>query len=270
MNPTGGTDRAVYGWTRNRAGQILTEAATVTGDASNGTVTYAYDPLGRLSSSALGGTTTTYGWDAVPDRTSVQVGAGTPATTTYDAADRPTSGANPTASYSNDADGRLTARPGQQLDLGPPRPDHDGQGRLGHAPRHVHLRPARPAAHDRLRRGVRIRFRYVGLTTAVAQWIDDATGTVTRSVGTGWSGERLLDWTGSGSNVRLYGEDGHHDVTWLASNTGTVSQSLRYDPWHPPGDRAHRVHPVPLPGQLHRRPARHRHHKLELPRFRGR
>ena len=94
---------------------ILTEAATVTGDASNGTVTYAYDPLGRLASSALAGTTTTYGWDTVPNRTSVQVGAGTPATTTYDAADRPTSGANPSASYSNDADGRLTARPGQQL-----------------------------------------------------------------------------------------------------------------------------------------------------------
>ena len=74
--PGAGTDRAVYGWTRNRAGQILTEAATVTGDASNGTVTYSYDPLGRLSSSALSGTTTSYGWDAVPNRTSVQVGAG--------------------------------------------------------------------------------------------------------------------------------------------------------------------------------------------------
>ncbi len=55
--------------------------------------------------------------------------------------------------------------------------------------------------------GVRIRFRYVGLTTAVAQWIDDAAGTVTRSVGTGWRGERLLDWTGSGSNLRIYGDE---------------------------------------------------------------
>ena len=92
---------------------------------------------------------------------------------------------------------------------------------------------------DRLRlidygAGVRIRFRYVGLTTAVAQWLDDAAGTVTRSVGTGWSGERLLDWTGSGSNIRVYGENGHHDMTWLASSTGTVSQSLRYDPWGNP------------------------------------
>ena len=232
--PGAGTDRAVYAWTRNRAGQILTEAATVTGDASNGTVTYSYDPLGRLSSSALSGTTTSYGWDAVPNRTSVQVGAGTPATTTYDAADRPTSGANPTASYSNDADGRLTARPGQQLTwdhLGRITGVKDGSGTLLASYTYDPL--------DRLRlidygAGTRIRFRYVGLTTTVAQWLDDASGTVTRSVGTGWAGERLLDWTGSGSNIRIYGEDGHHDVTWLASNTGTVSASLRYDPWGTP------------------------------------
>ena len=54
---------------------------------------------------------------------------------------------------------------------------------------------------DRLRTvdyggGNRIRFRYVGLTTSAAQWLDDVAGTVTRSIGTGWTGERLLDWTG--------------------------------------------------------------------------
>ena len=112
---SGGTDRAVYAWTRNRAGQVLSEAATVSGDASNGTVTYAYDPLGRLTGATLAGTTTAYGWGAVPNRTSVQVGAGSPATTAYDAADRPTSGTNPSAAYSSDDDGRLTARPGQQV-----------------------------------------------------------------------------------------------------------------------------------------------------------
>ena len=170
----------------------------------------------------------------MPNRTSVQVGAGTPATTTYDAADRPTSGANPTASYSNDADGRLTARPGQQLTwdhLGRITGVKDGSGTLLASYTYDPL--------DRLRlidygAGTRIRFRYVGLTTTVAQWLDDASGTVTRSVGTGWAGERLLDWTGSGSNIRVYGEDGHKDVTWLASNTGTVSASLRYDPWGTP------------------------------------
>jgi RHS repeat-associated protein len=77
----------------------------------------------------------------------------------------------------------------------------------------------------------RVRFRYLGLTTSAVQWWDDIAGTVTRSIGTGWSGERLLDWTGAGSNIRLYGDNAHHDVTWLASSTGTVSQALRYDPW---------------------------------------
>jgi len=114
---TGGTDRAVYGWTHNRAGQILAEASTITSDPANGTVTYAYDPLARLTGATLGANpTTSYGWDAVPNRTSVQVGAGTAATTTYDAANRPTSGSNPAATYTSDDDGRLTARPGYRYE----------------------------------------------------------------------------------------------------------------------------------------------------------
>jgi len=82
--------------------------------------------------------------------------------------------------------------------------------------------------------GTRVRFRYTGLTTSAAQWLDDAAGTVTRHIANGWLGERLADWTGSGSNLRIYGTNGHHDVTWLATSTGTVSQALRYDPWGNP------------------------------------
>jgi len=82
--------------------------------------------------------------------------------------------------------------------------------------------------------GTRTRFRYTGLTTSAAQWLDDAAGTVTRHIANGWLGERLADWTGSGSNLRIYGTNSHHDVTWLATNTGTVSQALRYDPWGNP------------------------------------
>ena len=187
-----------------------------------------------MTGSTLGATTTAYGWDAATNRTSVQVGAGTPATTAYDNANRPSSGANPTAAYTSDDDGRLTARPGQQLVW-------DRLGRLTQVKNSggTVLATYTYDPLDRLRMidyggGTRIRFRYVGLTTTVAQWIDDAAGTVTRSVGTGWSGERLLDWTGANSNVRVYGENAHHDVTWLASDTGTVSQALRYDPWGNP------------------------------------
>ncbi len=228
----GATNRAVYGWAYNRAGQVLTENENVTGGASNGTVTYAYDALGQLTGSTLSGTTTSYGWDKVPNRTSVQVGAGTPATTTYDAADRPTSGANPTAAYSSNAEGMLTARPGQTLIW-----DHLGR-----------LKQVKDAAGttvlatytydplDRLRTaadtaGNRVRFRYTGMTTQVAQWLDDVAGTVTRNVGSDWTGERLLDWTTTAGTQRYYGTNAHHDVTWLSGTSGTVSQALRYDPF---------------------------------------
>jgi RHS repeat-associated protein len=77
----------------------------------------------------------------------------------------------------------------------------------------------------------RVRFRYVGLTTSVAQTIDDASGLVLRNVGTNWTGERLLDWTGTNANIRYYGTNAHHDTVWTGSSTGTVSATLRYDPF---------------------------------------
>jgi len=164
-----------------------------------------------------------------------RLGAGTAATTACDAANRPTTGANPAATYTSDDDGRLTARPGQRFEW-------DRLGRL------VRVRPATGnstiAAYtydplDRLRMvdyggNDRTRFRYVGLTTAVAGWLDDHTGTVTRHVANGWTAERLADWTGGGSDLRIYGTNGHHDVTWLAGSTGSVTAALRYDPWGAP------------------------------------
>ena len=227
----GATNRALYDWTYNRAGQVLTEASTITGDPTNGTRTTAYDPLGRLTGSTIAGTTTSYGWAAVPNRTSVQVGTGSPVTTTYDNANRPTID-SAGGTYTSSDDGALTTRPVQRL-------ESDALGRLSS------VRPATGASTtaaytydplDRLRMAdysgsTRTRFRYVGLTTSVAQSIDDASGTVIRSFGTGWAGERLLDWTGAGSNIRIYGENAHHDVTWTASSAGAVSATLRYDPW---------------------------------------
>ena len=66
---------------------------------------------------------------------------------------------------------------------------------------------------------------------SAAQTIDDVTSTVIRSIGTGWTGERMLDWTGTNSNIRYYGTNAHHDTVWTASSTGTVSATLRYDPF---------------------------------------
>ena len=41
----------------------------------------------------------------------------------------------------------------------------------------------------------------------------------------------MLDWTGTNSNIRSYGTNAHHDTVWTASSTGTVSATLRYDPF---------------------------------------
>ena len=79
--------------------------------------------------------------------------------------------------------------------------------------------------------GNRVRLRYVGLTTSVAQEVNDATGAVIRSIGNSWTGDHLEDWTGSGSNLRVYGVNGHGDVTWTAGSTGSVTGTARYDPW---------------------------------------
>ena len=51
------------------------------------------------------------------------------------------------------------------------------------------------------------------------------------SIGNDWTGEHRLDWTGSGQNIRSYGTNAHHDLTWTADATGAVSTTLRYDPW---------------------------------------
>jgi len=88
-------------------------------------------------------------------------------------------------------------------------------------------------ALDRLRTvergGARIRFRYAGTSTAVAQVVDDITGTVIRNVAAGPDGTVLEDWLGT--SRRLYGTNGHHDTTWTADDTGAVTATLRADPW---------------------------------------
>ncbi len=102
----GTTNRLSYTSAYNRAGQVVAATETVTTGTAAPT-SYAYDKLGRLTGyTPPAGSATAYGWDAVPNRTSVQVGADPAVTSTYDAANRPTS-----AGYASDDDGRLTARP---------------------------------------------------------------------------------------------------------------------------------------------------------------
>ena len=73
------------------------------------------------------------------------------------------------------------------------------------------------------------RFRYVGLTTNVAQVVDDADDWVIYRVANDWQGERLFQW--DGGSQAFDGTNGHHDVIWTADESGDVLQTLLYDPW---------------------------------------
>jgi RHS repeat-associated protein len=226
----GSTRRVEYAWTRNRAGNLLTEDYTKATDAAI-PAGFAYDGVGRLAAFTRDGATTLYGWQTVPNRASTQYASDPAVTTSYNDANRPTSD-SAGGTYSNDAEGRITARPSQQLEW-------DALGRLTAVWNATHTTRLAAYSYDALDRLLiidrgttdQLRFRYVGLTARVAQVVDHDASSVIRSVANNWSGERLLDWTGSGTNLRYYGTNGHHDVSWTATSTGTVDATLRFDPW---------------------------------------
>jgi len=117
------------------------------------------------------GAAQTFAWQAVPNRDSVTIGGGSPTTTTYDAANRPTS-----SGFSHDLDGNMTGRAGQTLVW-------DRLGRLTavkDSSTSATIAAYTYDALDRLRTvarsGSTIRFRYVGETTSVAQIVNDANG----------------------------------------------------------------------------------------------
>jgi YD repeat-containing protein len=95
----------------------MSETPTIVGDPSNGTTAYTYDQLGRLTGYSRAATSAAYEWQAVPNRSSVQQGTNPAITTDYDDANRPMSD-SAGGSYGHDAEGRLTARPGQLLEVG--------------------------------------------------------------------------------------------------------------------------------------------------------
>ena len=229
------TTDATYDYTYNRAGQRLSEDAEVVDSSANGTATFGYDPLGRLTAyeSPLGSSDDqAFGWQSVPNRDSVTTGGGNPVTSTYDEANRLTD-----TGYDYDADGQMTARPGQTLAW-------DSLGRLTEVDDSVTCDPISLYTYDaldRLRtveRGEEVlRFDYVGLTTQATQVLDDDTGDPILNVGNDWSGERLAVW--QDDDVRYLQTNGHGDVSWILDPAGMttgedpydVVGSVRYDPW---------------------------------------
>ena len=231
----GSVNRASYTYTLNRAGQRLSELSTITGDPTNGTVSFAYDALGRLTGySGSPVTSQAYAWDKVPNRTSKQIGGGAAVTMTYNAANRPTSDSAGGA-YTNDLDGRLTGRPGQTMVW-------DALGRLLQVKDPITSANISTYTYDPLDRLASVangagltKFRYVGATAQIAQARDGSFGTIAYNIGTGYAGEARMDFGTGGTNQRLYGLNGHHDLTWTAGSSGAVTATLRSDPWGIPG-----------------------------------
>ena len=222
-----------YAWTRNRAGNILSETGQVlvhsvpTADPINVTTSYGYDPLGRLSNFTRAGSTTSYGWQAVPNRVSVQVDLNDPVTYTFDAANRETMSSLGDITYNTE--GQLVARPGQTLTW-------NELGQLTQVKDTATQATIARYSYDALDRLLTVthagdvrRFRYVGLATNVAQIVNDADNSVVYSIANDWNGDRLFQWTGS--SEAFYGANSHHDVTWTADANGAVSATLLYDSW---------------------------------------
>jgi YD repeat-containing protein len=138
--------------------------------------------------------------------------------------------------FASNADGQLTSRP-DTAGAAYQRLEWDHLGRLTRVKGPSGNSAIATYAYDPLDRlrvadhggSSRIRFRYQGLTTSAVQTVDDQSGAVIRSIGTGWGGELLEDWTGTGSDLRVYGTNGHHDVTWTSGASGTVTGTVRYD-----------------------------------------
>jgi RHS repeat-associated protein len=215
----------------NNAGNIVSQTNTTTGDPTNGTTTYAYDPLSRLTTYTPAKTATqSYTWNSEPDRASISTGGAAAVTTTFDAAGRPTSDSSG-GTYTYDKEGRLTSKPGQTLVW-------DALNRLTQvlaAPSGAVLASYTYDALDRLRTvtqsGVTTRFRYVGQSNSVAQEINDSTGAVIWNHATDWWGADLFDFNVGGSAQRFLGRNEHDDVIFTYGPTGAISSTAAYDPF---------------------------------------
>ena len=232
----GATTRASLTYAPNRAGLARTEAQTISGASSgNGTASFAYDHLGRLTGydSPIGSTSDRdYAWAKVPDRTGVTADpSGTPATTTYtfDDADRITAD-SASGTYGTDASGRVTARPSRQFvwdSLGRLLTVKDGSGTTLVTYTYDPL--------DRLRTstsgGTTLRYRYVGKSTSIAQIYDETAAAVDRNFANDLAERPVGSMSTSNTSPVSWIENAHHDIVSSTSSTGAVGRWYRYDPW---------------------------------------
>jgi RHS repeat-associated protein len=218
-------------YTYNAAGAELSGADTLTGNPmkANGTSTYGYDALGRLTSAKVPTQSNqAYTWNATADRATVQSGTSQAVTTYYNGASQPASDSTG-GTYSSDKEGRLTGQPGQSLkwdNLGR-LTEVDGSG--GSVTTYSYDPLDRLAAV--VNGGVTTKYFYVGLTATIAKTII-STGSTTSSTShlTDAAGTELAQVTGTSGPVYL-GRNGHGDVTSTVNAAGSVVSAAQYDPF---------------------------------------
>jgi YD repeat-containing protein len=230
----GGTTKADMDYTHNRAGLARTEAVASINAAVNGTASFAYDHLGRLTNydSPIASTADRdYAWAKVPNRTGVTSDpSGTPSTLTYtyDDADRITAD-SASGTHSTDAQGRVAARPSRQFiwdSLGRLTTVKDGSG--------VTITTYTYDALDRVRSytnsGTQIIFRYVGTSSAIALVRDNTAGVTDRYLLNDLANQPWGYLNASGGSRVSWLRNAHHDVVATFSSAGALQRYYRYTP----------------------------------------
>ena len=85
--------------------------STISGDTANGTTSFAYDALDRVTTYTPPSVISpqSYTWNVQPDRASIKTGTGTPLTVTFDAAGRPTTDSS-SGTYSSSQESNSSRR----------------------------------------------------------------------------------------------------------------------------------------------------------------
>jgi RHS repeat-associated protein len=232
---TSGTVLATFDLGYDAASNVSSRAETITGNSFGGTYTYTYDAANRLLSAsgpaAFG--SRTYAYDGAGNRTSVQVGTGTPTTTSYDGAGLPTSSSDGTT-YTHDQIGDLTVidRPGgMSTDW---RSTYSSWGKLTKAEHTAgssdvtYALDALDRVLSRTAASTTSAYSYSGLGEDLAKAVAGATTTLYASTPGGPLAQKV------GSTIRYYIRDQHGDLVGDTDTTGTLQGTILYDPWGQP------------------------------------